>query len=200
MPISDDIRIFLVNNRCVQAINFFASGPTRSYSIQPLDYRHVADAIRDGHIQVRTKTTIPAGASAQYDFVFDAIELLPNFSLYAPVTNTAYIVHECTHAILDMKTIGDFSNWENEAVAFLAEAIYLEACQQPPLSSDSMRQVSQRIAQGVLGGSRTVSRSEFSNLISAVRSHPLYAAPRTITSNSFNRSPLVGAIRYLTTP
>lgn len=198
MTISDDIRIFLVNNSCVQAINFLALSPARNYSIQPLDYRHVADAIRDGHIEVRHKTTIPAGASAQYDFVFDAIELLPHFSLYAPVTNTAYIVHECTHAILDMKTIGDFSNWENEAVAFIAEAIYLEACQLPPLSSDSMRQVSQRIAQGVLGGSRTISRSEFSSLISAVRSHPLYAPPRTITSNRFRRDLLVRGIRALT--
>jgi hypothetical protein len=178
-------------------MNFSSSRSVINYSIQPSDYRNVANAIRDGHIQVRTRRNFPAGSASQYHFGLDAIELPPNFSLYHSSTNPAYIVHECTHAILDMRNIGNFSNWENEAVAFIAEAIYLEACQQKPLGSSSIRQISHSIAQGVLGGSRTVSNSDFSSLISEISSHPLYAASPTINSNRFNRNFLQGAARLL---
>jgi hypothetical protein len=51
-----------------------------------------------------------------------------------------------------MLNLGTHSKGTNEAAAYLAEAILLEASSRPPLGGQEVRQVSQPIAQDVVKG------------------------------------------------
>lgn len=160
----------------------------RIYNIRPSDYTLVANAIRDGDIIVRTEGVRGHDAGAAYDFHYDSLELPSGFTLTSS-RNKAFIVHECTHAILDIRNFGRFSNYENEAVAYLAEAIFLVASSQPVLGSSNIRSISRRIAEDFVRSlSRTIPSRDFLQLVTAISRHPHYESSTNIRSNRFNRS------------
>lgn len=160
----------------------------RIYNIRPSDYTLVANAIRDGNIIVRTEGVRGPEAGAAYDFNYDSLELPSGFTLTSS-RNKAFIVHECTHAILDIRNFGMFSNYENEAIAYLAEAIFLVASSQPPLGSSNIRSISHRIAADFVRRSRRrIPSTDFSQLVTAISRHPHYESSANIRSNRFNRS------------
>jgi len=160
----------------------------RIYNIRPSDYTLVANAIRDGNIIVRTEGIRSPEAGAAYDFNYDSLELPSGFTLTSS-RNKAFIVHECTHAILDIRNIGRFSNYENEAVAYIAEAIILVASSQPALGSSNIRSISHRIAEDFMrSSSGTIPSRDFSQLVTAISRHPHYESSVNIRSNRFNRS------------
>ena len=160
----------------------------RIYNIRPSDYTLVANAIRDGDIIVRTEGVPSPEAGAAYDFNYDSLELPSGFTLTSS-RNKAFIVHECTHAILDIRNFGRFSIYENEAIAYLAEAIFLVASSQPPLGNSNIRSISRRIAEDfVRRSSRSIPSTDFSQLVTAISRHPHYESSAHIRSNRFNRS------------
>jgi hypothetical protein len=181
MAIKDDLAAFLRTNRNIDKLNF-AMG---TFKVYPSAYRHdVADAIASGAIGVGK--AVSAGAGATYMMNYDTLELSSSFNV-AAVQDQAYLVHECTHAHLDIQSLGWHSGHQNEAVGYLAEAVFLEAEAHPAISSHAIRRASHRIAKSILSGTYWVSKVDFAALTAAVASEPLYATKARYNSNGFAR-------------
>ena len=117
MAIKDDIARFLRSNAYIGQINF----AFRTYKVYPSAYRKdVADSIDSDDIKVRLKGSGSAAAGAGYDYLYDSLELSPSFSVTNP-RDQGFLVHECTHAHLDIQGTGSHSAHEDEAVSYLAE-------------------------------------------------------------------------------
>jgi len=191
MALKDDIARFLRTNAYIKQINFSFG----SFKVYPSAYqKDVADAIVSGEIKVRTKGASTAAAGASYDVNYDSLELNPSFNLSVP-RDQAFLIHECTHAHLDIQTLGTHSKHENEAVAYLAEAVFLEAAKQPPLGNEAIRAVSHRLGKMVLAKTYTIPAGDVAALIAEVRKHPHYSGSATYNSNGFNRSLIHKALR-----
>src|SRR6266850_7997865 len=135
MSIKTDLVAFLRGNPHLNRINFAFD----TFKVYPTAYKiDVADAIASEEIKIRKKGGSSLAAGASYDMNFDSLELSPTFSILA-ARDQAFLVHECTHAHLDIQNIGTHSGHQDEAVAYLAEAIFLEAAGQPPLGSETIR-------------------------------------------------------------
>jgi hypothetical protein len=86
-------------------------------SIHRLDYARVSHKIASGSIQVVQQMS-HASNYAEYLADHDTILVGPSF-------DADVIVHEATHAILDMRGRSTKSLFYNEAVAYVAQAMYL---------------------------------------------------------------------------
>jgi hypothetical protein len=184
MALKDDIVRFLRTHAHINQINFSFG----SFKVYPSAYqKDVANAVASGEIKVRTKGASTASAGASYDMNYDSLELSPLFNLSLP-RDQAFLIHECTHAHLDIQNTGTHSGHENEAVAYLAEAVFLEAARQPPLGSETIRTISHRLAKMVLAKTYTISAGDVAALVFEVRKHPHYSGSAAYNSNGFNRS------------
>jgi hypothetical protein len=184
MAIKDDIVKFLRTNSILNRVNFAFS----TFKVYPSAYqKDVADAIDSGEIKVRTKGASGPTAGASYDMKYDSLELSPTFSIASP-SDQAFLVHECTHAHLDIQNSGSHSGHENEAVGYLAEAVFLEAAGQPPLSRAAIRMVSHSLAKKVLSGTYWISPTDAKRLTGEVVKDPTYSTKVLYNSNGFNRS------------
>lgn len=182
MPIHTDIAAFLRSNPHVARINFRFD----TFKVWPGAYQtDVANAVATEEIKVRLQGA-GAGAGAAYDMAYDSLELSPTFRI-ANVRDQAYLVHECTHAHLDIRATGSHSSHANEAVAYLAEAIFLESQKQPPLGTQKIRAESHRIARLVLAGAYQVKPTDAAALTAEVARHPHYASKAHYHSNGFKR-------------
>lgn len=191
MALKDEITRFLRTNAHIKQINFSFG----SFKVYPSAYqKDVADAIASGEIKVRTKGASTAAAGASYDMNYDSLELSPVFNL-SLLREQAFLIHECTHAHLDIQTLGTHSRHENEAVAYLAEAVFLEAARQPPLGSETIRTISHRLGKLVLAKTYAIPAADVAALIAEVRKHPHYSGSATYNSNGFNRSLIHRALR-----
>jgi hypothetical protein len=183
MAVVADIVTFLRGNTFINRINFEFG----TFRVYPSAYqRDVADAVNSGAIKVRTKGSGSAAAGASYDMAYDSFELSPSFS----VTNTrdqGFLVHESTHAHLDIQNLGSHSASENEAVGYLAEATFLEAAGAPPLGTEAIRVEAHRIAKTLLAGVYKVPAADVTSLTAEVAKDPHYASTVTYNSNGFNR-------------
>ena len=131
-----DIVCFLKMNPFISRLNF----SFLSYKVYPTAYqKDVAEAIHSEEIKIGTG--VSPGAGANYYNEFDRLELLKTFDIKSR-REQAFLIHECTHAHLDIQRFGSHSGHENEAVAYLAEAIFLEAAGGPPLGTEMIRVVS----------------------------------------------------------
>lgn len=183
MATKHDIAKFLTSNAFINRINF-AFG---KFKVYPSAYqKDVASVIASGEIKIRTSGASSSAAGASYDMKYDSLELSPTFSM-ASIRDQAFLVHECTHAHLDIQNTGAHSGHEDEAVAYLAEAIFLEAAGQPPLGSETIRIVSHRIAKAVLSGLYLIPSADSADLTSEVAAHSHYASKVKYESNAFNR-------------
>ena len=184
MTLKADILVFLITNPHIRRINFaFAT-----YKVYPTAYqRDVADAIRRDDIVIRTRTPRAQLSGAVYDVNYDSLELSPQFAI-GNWRDQAFLIHECTHAHLDMRNLGAHSAHEDEAVAYLAEAVFVEAAAQRPLGPEPIRVVAHEIARRVLAGTYYVPAADSTRLVRQVAAHPLYAGTTVYRSNRFNRS------------
>jgi hypothetical protein len=184
MAVKDDIAVFLRTNGHIKRINF-AFG---AFKVYPSAYqKNVADAIASEEIKVKTTGASSAAAGATYDMNFDSLELSRAFSIASP-SDQGFVVHECTHAHFDIQNSGVHSAHEDEAAAYLAEAVFLEAAGQPPISSAKIRVISHRLAKCVLGGIYWIPASDAAALTAEVAKHPHYATRAKYNSGGFNRS------------
>jgi len=196
MALKADILSFLRTNPNVGRLNFEFKTPLRSYKVYPSAYaKDVADAIDKEDIIIRTKGAPSAGAGAGYDLNYDSFELSPTFSI-GNWRDQAFLVHECTHAHLDIQSMGNHSGHENEAVAYLAEALFLEFAGNPPLGTEAIRVVAHSIAKGVVGkGSYTVPATDTGPLVAEVAKHPNYSSKVIYNANGFKRSMIHNLLR-----
>lgn len=194
MPVTNaDIATFLRTNPNIGKLNFCLVSTLRVY---PTAYsKDVADRIDSGAIKLLVGKGISAGAGATYDMVYDTLAVSATFSVASP-SDQAFLVHECTHAHIDIQNIGSHSAFDSEATAYLAEALFLEASAQPPLSSHKVRTTAQAIAKSMLATSAyIVAPADASLLVSAVKAEPLYAGRKPYDSNGFKRGVVQNLLR-----
>ncbi len=168
-----------------------------SYKVYPTAYqKDVADAFKSGAIKIKTTGPSSAAAGASYDGTYDSLEVAPTFTLSSP-RDRAFLIHECTHAHLDIQNFGPSSRFEQEAVAYLAEAMFLEASGDPPLGPEAIRVLSHRIARSLLSsGAYAVSSADATALVAEVAKHPHYKSKTYfINSNGFRRDLLHNLLR-----
>ena len=184
MPLKADILNFLATNSCIGRINFsFAA-----YKVYPSAYqRDVAAAIRTEDIKIRPRASGSPASGATYDVNYDSLEFLPSFAI-SNWRDQAFLIHECTHAHLDIQNLGNHSAHQDEAVAYLAEAVFLEASRKAPLGTERIRVVAHDIAKRVLAGTYYVPDGDSTSLVREVAANPFYASRTVYRSNGFNRS------------
>ncbi len=148
-------------------------------------FRGVADKIRSGDITV-TRSPDIGPDEARYDHIHDQIILGTGLVLGAPYPDSL-IVHECVHAISDIKAL-PMKKHLSEAVCYIAQTVYLSAIWKvdfanqirgfpaDPLNDLGKETVAVAQRHG-LGGGRHVllSRSDLNSVIRRVRQVDLYA-------------------------
>jgi hypothetical protein len=122
--------ITVLNSPEVQGINFVAE----SVAVGGAHYKRVADAVAEGRIRVRTDASIlrDKGYFGTYDGRGAGGVLTLVAYPFAPggvsVFIKAAVVHECTHAAMDLmklKTSRGLKYTEYEGMAFIAEQVYV---------------------------------------------------------------------------
>jgi hypothetical protein len=199
--LKSDICDFLASNPAIRRIKFGfpAARDGDSYRVYPEVYTTaVRTAIADGIIKVHISDALPASVGAQYSQSGDVLKVHPSFTISHP-GNQAVVIHECTHAYLDMLNLGKVPSFEWEAVAYVAEAIFLGASglrSSDPVSRH-IREVAFRIAKDVLDGLYDlVPAGIAAALVSEIAKEPSYAnASKTVNSNGFNRTVLDNIMR-----
>lgn len=186
MTIADDIASFLKRTPEIARLNF-AFGKLQ---VSPNGYQNdVADAISAKKIKVKPGSpAVPDGAGAAYYAGFDTLDLRAGFSI-SKLSDQAYVVHECTHALFDLQNIGDHSGYDDEAASYIAEAIYLEALKKPPLDGHLVRVAAHGIAKKLLNGDHAVSAADMAKISDFVATTPLYEGKRLYESNGTDDRP-----------
>ncbi len=189
MTLKSDVVNFLKRDLHVARLNF----ALRTFRVYPTAYQiDVADAIESGALKLGN--AVSSGAGASYNLDTDIINLRDGFSI-SNASDQAFLVHECTHAHLDIQTTGKHSGHENEAASYLAEAMYLEAAGQPPIGSQAVRNAAHPIARKLLAGQYAVDEADILALTTAVASEEIYAKKTVYKSNGFNRNMFYNWVR-----
>ena len=195
---------FLRTNPYINKVNF----DFRGFYVYPSAYQvDVADAIDSGEIEICASTAL-GGAGAEYDFAHDSLNVDP--ATFDPVKNLrdqAYLVHEATHAHQDIKHLGSRPGDEIEAIAYLAEAVFLAAQGAAPMvgsgpvpgSVPLCRAESHRVAGALLSGTYTVPAAEVTALLKAVNGTPGAVPLKIYISNGFDRDLTHRLTRHLGT-
>jgi len=183
MALKDEVARFLKSNGHIQRIHF----TLLRYKVSPTVYqKELAEAIATEAIEVRTQGSGTAAAAATYNPERKSLELHPSFNLLN-LWHQAVLVHEATHACLDIQMIGAHPGHENEAVAYLAEAIFLGSAGVAPLPADPIRTVSHRIAKSVLSGNPWVTDRDAAQLAWEVAKNPHYARKFVYSSTGLRK-------------
>ncbi|MCX7514752.1 hypothetical protein [Frateuria sp. STR12] len=206
MNVRDQVVRFLKTHPSINAVNF----RFKSYRIWPDAYRKdVADAVSRGDIKLGSAVNDDAAASYRQDQ--DRLEISPSAN-FASLHHLGLILHECTHAVLDMRAIGRHSAFEDEAVAYLAQAFFLtrtlgDARTTPDIPVPSSantddgagiyREAKRVAARAMRTGTYAIDGNEGANLISLIAGHPHYRDQKSYPSNRFNRSFLYNLARNI---
>jgi hypothetical protein len=175
MSLEDDVVNFLRTDPNIGKVNFEFDG----FRVYPSAFTtDVADAVASGRIGVRTSTALNKGAGASYDPKFNEFNLAPGFNL-TTINHQTLLLHEATHAHMDLQAIGRVARERAEAIGYLAEAIFITAAGYNPLSSFGteggfLRNQAARIADAVLGGTYVVPGSSVIALVGTVRNEQHY--------------------------
>ncbi|MGN6280571.1 hypothetical protein [Frateuria sp.] len=204
MNTRDQVVRFLKGNAAITAVNF----KFRGYKIWPGAYRtDVADAVARGDIKIGSAVNKDAAASYRQDQ--DRLEIAPTAN-FSSTHDQGLILHECTHAILDMRAIGTHSGFEDEAVAYLAQAFFLtrtlgDARATPdipvPLSENTKngsgiyREAKRIAAKALRTGAYGIEEEDAANLVLLVTRHPHYQDAGEYPSNRFRRTFLNNLVR-----
>jgi hypothetical protein len=175
MSLKDDVVSFLRTDPNIAKVNFEFDG----FRVYPSAFStDVADAVEKGRIGVRTSGALNKGAGASYDPKFNEFNLAPGFNL-TTIKGKTLLLHEATHAHMDLQAVGRMAREKAEAIGYLAEAVFITAAGYNPLSPFGMeggflRQQAARMAEGVLGGDYTVPTAAASALVGTVRNEQHY--------------------------
>ena len=184
MSTKHECLVFLLTDPNIQKLDY----TFLRYTIAPIEYRqYLYTAIQKDDIIIRTKGASGPQAGASYDHSYDSFELNSNFSI-TNCRDQAFFIHECTHAVIDMKNIGKHSGQEDEAVAYLAEALFVESSKKNPLGQESIRILAHKIAKDLLKSrKKKVLDTDARKLVQEVARNPMYNTIALYNSNRFNR-------------
>ena len=187
MAIEEDVIKFLTTNKAIQRINF-AWKKKAKYKVYPSAYsRDVAEALKDGNLLIRTQQKLPSGAVARYSELIDRLDFGYGFDIKSHHTQSD-IVHECTHAHLDIQSLGVLPSVDGEVMAYIATAVFLEALGKKARDpSKPFIKASHKIAQRILKGTYWLSNDDVSELLVELQKVPQYSN-KMIISNGFNRN------------
>jgi hypothetical protein len=155
----------------------FAIGSLR---IWPRAYHDVADAINAG--KIRVGSSVSAGNAAEYDMRFAVMDVSENLNVLDE-RDRAVVFHEATHAHLDMLAFGEHSGYENEAMGYIAEALYTLAAKGRDVPSHPIRVVAKPIAAKVYAGMYAIPQADVAALTAAISAVPAYSRMPRYTSN-----------------
>ena len=176
---------FLAANAQINKINF----SLKHYKVYPRAYRFdVYNAIKKKDVEIVLDSDLllsPEAAKYKSRYLFfadDRICISPIFSINN-MLDQGYLIHECTHAHIDNQSIGKHSYHENEAVGYVAHAVFLKARSKATktlLPSNKIRifNIAFRIAERVLAGSYKVDNFDANELKKAISVHPTYSATK----------------------
>ncbi|WP_395698052.1 hypothetical protein [Methylocella sp.] len=111
----------VLNSRACLDIRFVAAG----VSIMGYHYGYVCDLVAQGCVDVRFGVVDPS-SGAEYDDGADVLRFRRrDLGFYATLEGRAQIVHECTHAIIDVVRKGQsVRRADNEAIAWIAQTVF----------------------------------------------------------------------------
>ena len=180
-----DATRFLTQSPQIDALRF----TFLTYQLFPNDYRIVvADAIKNGTITLKVTDKIPV--PCQYDADDNELRVTTVFDVKGADSwfYRGLLVHESTHAHMDMLKSGSTPLYEAEALAYLAEAVYWTrsgvAYAGTSDESSGVRSVANQIAKAIVDKRQPiVSSTEATQLMSAIRKTGHYRWKVDYTSN-----------------
>jgi hypothetical protein len=175
----------LLNGPNVQKIAFVAESVPVNGGI----YHNVADAVLTGRIVI-TIGPMPAGVAAQYDPAGSSLVggvggtlHLSSATIASPAQQVA-VVHEMTHAAIDslwLPRSRGLHRTENEAIAYVAGAIFMLDSGIPPGTSHRIFRLAVTVAQKVIAHRPRrlhISSEDMRHLRNAVGQEPKYFPTR----------------------
>jgi hypothetical protein len=175
-PLTSQVVNILRHDKFIARHNF-AIGALR---IWPRAYHDVADAITAG--KIRVGSNLSAGNAAQYDMTFAVMDVSEDLNVLDE-RHRAVVFHEATHAHLDMLAFGEHSGYENEAMGYIAEALYTLAAKGRDVPSHPIRVVAKPIAAKVYAGMYAIPQADVAALTAAISAVPAYNRMPRYTSN-----------------
>lgn len=205
MSVQEQVVKFLRTHPSIDAVNFCFLGQ----KIWPQAYRRdVADAVARGDI--RQGNAVNPGVAATFRQEQDRLEIRPSFN-FSSLNDLGYLLHECTHAIIDMRAIGPHSAHLDEAVAYMAQGLFLVAAtgEAAKIKDEPMAFVpndrkglmvyheARRIAaKAIRNRAYYIPDDEARRLVQLVATNPVYKDSTEYVSNRFRRSIRRGMERY----
>jgi hypothetical protein len=196
--LKESILRFLADNRAIDRLNF----KFKTYNIWPGAYRtDVRNAMQSGNIRFRylEQSEGAAGVAASYSFEFDIMNIARNFDV-GDAYDQSYFIHECTHAYTDKLNLGLQDRFTNEGVAYLAQAIFVKACNQNPIGGLPVYEVARDIADSLASsGAYEVPDADADKLIAQVAGEKSYqdANKKPLYSSGFKAGALETSLRVL---
>jgi hypothetical protein len=141
--------------------------------VWPSAYRDVARAVETG--KIRIGTNVGKGNAAEYDARFGVMDVAETLNLLDE-RDRALVIHEATHAHLDMLTLGKHSGYENEAMGYIAEALYILAVNGRDVGTQSFRQIAKGIAAQVFKGQYGIAQKDVEMLTADIAKQRFYAS------------------------
>src|SRR4030095_3263820 len=127
-----DINLLYGKAERLDKINYQLSENGTTVAVNKANYLAVAQAVRDRRIIVMQD--VPPGSVAAYDNERDIMHV--DFNQVKTDRDQSAVVHECTHALLDLMKAVNFTLLTSEVAAFLSQTIYLKNMGQPLPNDD----------------------------------------------------------------
>ncbi len=163
---------FLTTDPNISKINF----KFLAYKIYPAGYaRDVAGCIKSGKIRINRRFSDwgRGDTGGSYMPGDDKYSLSAAFDL-KQVYYQIILVHESTHAVQDYQKLGMVKRSEAEAVAYVAEAVYVQAKGLAPIKDpathrpDPIRVAADNVATAILGGQYEVNANLAATVTAAI--------------------------------
>jgi len=155
-------------------INYQLSENGTTVAVNKANYLAVAQAVQERRIIVMQD--VPPGSVAAYDNGGDILHV--DFNQVKTDRDQSAVVHECTHALLDLMKAVNFTLLTSEVAAFLSQTIYLKNMGQPLPKDDNDTEYNRifieadLLAQkwGLYGGNgATLNRPDFQTLRTTIQ-------------------------------
>lgn len=185
-----EILNFLKRDPHIGKINFSFQG----YIVSPFCYRvDIRKAIENHDIEIKAKQLSGRVVAKYWDDVLfwdDEITLSTKFNISNPV-DQSYLIHECTHAHLDYRNLGQMQTVLNEAICYTAQHVWLKAAvnanPRVAIPQGITHAAAHNIAKQILGGKINqyiVNPQLAKALMEAIRSDPNNVdLPKTLPSD-----------------
>lgn len=177
------VNLLYGNGDRLDKVNYLISENGSTVSLHRVTYLAVAWAVQERRISVMSN--VPPGLIAAYDNARDLLAV--DFGMVRTDKDQSEVMHECTHALVDLMNAVNFTLLTSEVAAFLSQAIYLKGIGQPLptdtndleynqilAEADRLAQKMKLYDQNLVSAPVMLSRPDFQALRAAIQQHPLY--------------------------